>query len=172
MAPTKIEQLEIHQADPADVGAIAEAHRDSIQSIGPGFYPPDDVRAWQEGLTGDVYVTAMRGGEVFFIATETVDGTRLVLGFASDYGVDGATHGTSVYVRGVAARRGIGTALLRRAEAHAVADGAERMRIAASLAGYEFYRANGYSEIRRGETRLMSGHPMACVFMIKKLGPV
>lgn len=171
MAPTNIEQVEIHQAGPSDAEAIADAHRDSIRSIGPGFYAPDDVQAWQEGLTGNVYVKAMEGGEVFFIATGTVDGVMLVLGFASDYEVDGATHGTSVYVRGVAARRGIGTALLGRAEAHALASGAERIHIAASLAGYEFYRANGYIETHRGETHLMSGHPIACVFMRKKLGP-
>jgi len=172
MASTKIEQLEIRQADPSDAEAIAEAHRDSIHSIGPEFYPPADVQAWQDGLTGDVYGKAMRAGEVFFIATGTVGGRRLVLGFASDYGVDGATHGTSVYVRGVAARQGLGTALLRRAEAYALANGAERIHIEASLAGYEFYRANGYTETRRGETRLMSGHPIACVSMRKQLASV
>ena len=167
-----LSEREMRRAHSSDVEAIAEAHRDSIQSIGPGFYPPGDVQAWQDGLTGDVYVKAMKGGEVFFIATGTVDGTMLVLGFASDYGRDGTTHGTSVYVRGVAARRGIGTALLRQAEAHALANGAERIHIEASLAGCEFYRANGYTETRRGETRLMSGHPIACVFMRKELGPV
>jgi len=171
MASTMIEQLEIRQADASDVDAMAEAHCDSIRSIGPRCYPPDDVEAWQHGLTGDVYLQAMKGGEVFFIATGRVDGAVLVLGFSSDYRIDGATDGTSVYVRGAAARRGIGTALLRRAEAQARANGARSIHIEASLAGYEFYRANGYTETRRGETRLMSGHPIACVFMRKELGP-
>lgn len=167
---TTIEELEIRQADLSDVDAIAEAHRDSIRSIGPAFYPPADVDAWQHGLTGDVYLKAMKSGEVFFIATGKVDGTALVLGFASDYRIEDATHGTSVYVRGMAARRGIGTSLLRRAEADAANSGATSIRIEASLAGVEFYKANGYTEAHRGKTRLMSGHPISCVFMWKRLG--
>lgn len=170
MASKTIEELEIRQADSSDVDAIAEAHRDSIRSIGPRFYPPDDVEAWQDGLTGDVYLKAMKNGEVFFAATGKVDGTALVLGFASDYRIEGATHGTSVYVRGMAARRGIGTRLLRRAEAYAASTGATSIRIEASLAGVEFYKANGYTEVHRGETRLTSGHPIPCVFMRKVLG--
>jgi putative acetyltransferase len=170
MASSIIAEFEIRRADHSDVDAIAQAHRDSIQSIGPAFYPPSDVQAWKAGLTGDVYLNAMDSGEVFFIATGRVDGSPQVLGFASDYCIEGTMHGTSVYVRGLAARRGIGTALLRRAEAHAAANGARRIQIEASLAGCEFYRASGYVEFQRGETRLMSGHPIACVFMHKELG--
>lgn len=167
--PEHVEQIDIRRAERSDVDAIAEVHRDSIQSIGCDFYPANDVDAWQQGLSGDLYLGAMEAGEIFFIATGTVDGAPLVLGFASDYHIGGATHGTSVYVRGIAARRGIGTALLRRAEAHAVASGAQTIQIEASLAGVEFYRANGFTEIRRGETRLKSGYPMVCVLMRKAL---
>jgi putative acetyltransferase len=169
MASPSIAEFEIRRADVSDVDAIAQAHRDSIQSIGRAFYPPDDVDAWQGGLTGDIYRRAMQDGEAFFIATANVDGAVLVLGFASDYRIKEAIHGTSVYVRGTSARRGIGTALLRRAEADAVAHGARHIQIEASLAGVEFYRANGYVEVRRGETRLTSGRPIACVFMRKEV---
>jgi ribosomal protein S18 acetylase RimI-like enzyme len=159
----------IRQAERSDVDAIADAHRDSIRSLGIEFYARTDVDAWQDGLTGDLYVKAMDAGEVFFVATGTLDGSTLILGFSSDYLIEGTTHGTSVYVRGAAARRGIGTALLRRAEAHAAGCGARSIHIEASLAGYEFYRANGFTETRRGESRLKSGHPIACVFMHKEL---
>ena len=169
MSSPTIAELEIRRAERSDADAMAQAHRDSIQSIGPAFYPADAVDAWQEGLTGTVYLDAMEAGEVFFIATATVDGVGPVLGLASDYWIEGATHGTSVYVRGVAARRAVGTALLQRAEAHAAANGAASIQIEASLAGAAFYRANGYIEIGRGETRLMSGRAMACVFMRKVL---
>jgi GNAT superfamily N-acetyltransferase len=104
---------------------------------------------------------------VIFIATGKVGGTALVLGFASDYCLEGSTHGTSVYVRGIAARRGIGSTLLQLAEAHAVASGATSIHIEASLAGVEFYTRNGYTTAGRGESRLMSGHAIACVFMRK-----
>jgi len=167
MPSVTIAELETRRAHPSDVDAIAEAHRDSIRSLGAPFYPANVADAWEEGLTGEVYRKAMEGGEVFFIATGKVDGTALVLGFASDYCIEGPKHGTSVYVRGIAARRGIGSALLQLAEAHAVARGATRIHIEASLAGVEFYKRNGYAEAGRGECRLMSGRAIACVFMRK-----
>jgi ribosomal protein S18 acetylase RimI-like enzyme len=93
---------------------------------------------------------------------------RWFLGFAT-HRVDDDRDGTSVYVRGAASRQGVGTALLRLAEAHARAHGARHIQIQASLAGVEFYRANGFEEVGRGEARLQSGRSMPCVFMRKQL---
>jgi hypothetical protein len=59
-------------------------------------------------------------------------------------------------------------ALLRLAEAHAAANGATGIPIEASLAGASFYRANGYVEANRGETRLMAGYPISCVSCARK----
>ena len=151
-----------------DAEAIALAHADSIGSIGPDFYSPEVVKAWGSGLTPDLYIRAMDAGEAFFIAVGELDGKMVVLGFAT-HRVDDDQDGASVYVRGRAARRGIGTALLRLAEDHARAHGAATIQIQASLAGVEFYKANGFEELGRGEARLMSGHAMACVFMRKTL---
>ena len=106
------------------------------------------MEAWGSGLTPDVYVNAMAGGEAFFIATGTLDGRATVLGF-STHRVDDDQDGASVYVRGGAVRRGIGTALLRLAEEHARAHGAKAIQIQASLAGVEFYKANGFNEFGR-----------------------
>jgi putative acetyltransferase len=164
----QIADFKTRHAHPSDVDEIAVAHRDSIRSIGPGFYPPNVVDEWAAGLTGDVYLKAMKDGEVFFVATGEIDSKPAVLGFAS-HRIDGMQHGTSVYVRGLAARRGIGSALFRLAEADALAKGATAIHIEASLAGVEFYRANGFDEVARGETRLMSGRPISCVFMRKTL---
>ena len=91
-----------------------------------------------------------------------------MLGFAT-HRIDDAQDGASVYVRGGVARRGIGTELLRLAEEHALAHGATSLRIQASLAGVEFYKANGFDELDRGAAVLLSGHSMPCVFMRKVL---
>jgi putative acetyltransferase len=167
----RISAIRTRRAEASDVDAIAEAHRDSIRSIGPRFYPPSVVADWEEGLSGDLYLGAMERGEVFFIATARVEQREVVLGFASDYPIEGTQHGASAYVRGVAARRGIGSSLLALAEAHAVSRGATSVHVEASLAGVAFYRANGFAEVSRGETHLRSGRPIACVFMRKDLGP-
>ncbi len=161
-------EIETRRAHPADAEAIALAHLDSIHSLGPGFYPPEIVEAWSEGLTPDIYVKAMEGGEAFFIATGHIDGQSVVLGFAT-HRIDDAQDGASVYVRGIASRRGIGTVLLRMAEADARTHGATSIDIQASLAGVQFYRANGYEELGRGDAVLMSGRSMPCVFMRKLL---
>jgi len=109
----------------------------------------------------------MKAGEVFFIAV----GDGRILGFSSDYVLENTTHGMSVYVRGSAARQGIGTALLERAEAHARATGATTIEVDASLVGVNFYKANGFVETGRGETVLTTGRSIASVFMRKELKP-
>ena len=167
---TSVSDIQTRRAEASDVDAIAVAHRDSIRSIGPRFYPPSVVDDWEEGVTGELYLGAMRRGEVFFIATGRIDERTVVLGFASDYPIDGSRHGTSVYVRGSAARRGVGSTLLALAEADAAGRGATSFQVEASLAGVDFYRANGFIEVGRGNTHLGSGRPIACVFMQKELG--
>lgn len=161
-------EYEIRLAHPSDASDIAMAHRDSIRSVGPAFYPANVVDDWGDGLTPDLYVKAMEGGEVFFIATGPIDDKPVVLGFAT-HRIDDARDGMSVYVRGAATRHGIGSALLRSVEAHAIAKGARSISVEASLAGVEFYKANGFEEVGRGQTQLMSGRSIACVFMQKTL---
>jgi GNAT superfamily N-acetyltransferase len=161
-------RFETRRATEADGPAIAAGHIDSIQSLGPAYYPPDVVAAWSAGLTADVYVNAMRAGEVFFIAEGVLAGAPVVLGFAS-HRVDDDQDGASVYVRGGAARQGIGRALLQLAINHARAHGATSIQIQASLAGIDFYRAHGFEALGRGEALLMSGKAMECEFMRKIL---
>ena len=160
--------FDIRRATLADVDEIAAAHRDSIESIGPEYYTAEVVKAWSAGITGELYANAMAQGEVFFVAAPKSAGDGDVLGFSS-HRVDDDQHGTSVYVRGAAARRGVGTALFGFAEASALAAGAREILIDASLAAVDFYKANGFEEVRRGEHRLLSGVSMSCVFMRKML---
>lgn len=110
----------------------------------------------------------MEGGEAFFVAEGNLDGATVVLGFAT-HRIDDDQDGTSVYVRGRAVRRGIGTTLLRLAEQHARTHGARAIHIQASLAGVEFYKAKGFEALGPGEAQLMSGRTMPCVFMRKTL---
>jgi ribosomal protein S18 acetylase RimI-like enzyme len=160
--------FEIRRAGLADVDEIAAAHMDSIRSIGPLYYEPRIVSDWGARVKGDLYAQAMARGELFFIAIGDRPDKPEVLGFSSHRsGVD--EHRTAVYVRGTATRLGIGSALFRTAEAAAIAAAATSIHVDASLAAVEFYTANGFEEVGRGEHRLWSGRPMPCVFMRKKL---
>lgn len=111
----------------------------------------------------------MGRGEVFFIATGALAGHAAVLGFSSDYVIDGGRHGTSAYIRGVAARQGIGSPLLSLAESFGRARGATSVEIEASLGAVEFYRRHGFVEMKRGDVALPSGFRTPCVFMRKDL---
>jgi RimJ/RimL family protein N-acetyltransferase/ribosomal protein S18 acetylase RimI-like enzyme len=161
----RVPSFEVRRAGVQDAEAIATAHRDSILSLGPQFYSDETVGDWAAGLSASMYTEAMRQGETFFVA---VDGAGVTLGFSTHRNDDG-THGTAVYVRGYAARRGVGSALLRAAEAHARGAGAKAVDIEASLLAVEFYKSLGFEEVGRGEHALGSGRSMACVFMRKRL---
>ena len=163
--------FEIGTATAEDAGAIAAAHIDSIESIGPLFYGADVVHAWHAAIEPSIYVNAIAAGEKFFVARVSQEGRREVLGFSSHH-ADHGRHGVGVYVRGIAARRGIGSALLRAAESSAVAAGATNLHLDSSLAAVEFYKANGFVETGRGEHALRVGRTMACVFMQKNLSGV
>ena len=163
--------FEIRGAGPDDADAIAAAHIDSIESIGPRFYTADVVRAWCAAIDPRMYQNAMAAGESFFIAVAAQEERREVLGFSSHYHNAGQ-HSVGVYVRGIAARRGTGSALLRTAEASALRAGAGNLQLDSSLAAVDFYKANGFVETGRGEHVLRVGRTMACVFMQKHLSGV
>ncbi|MCI0618171.1 GNAT family N-acetyltransferase, partial [bacterium] len=116
-------------------------------------------------IKGEMYSNAMKQGEVFFIA---VADNSEILGFSS-HRIDDEIHGVSVYVRGKAARHGVGTALLHEAESSAIAANAPNIQIDASLAAVDFYIANGFKEISRGDHTFSSERSMRCVFMRKDL---
>lgn len=160
---------DLRRATEDDVDAMADAHRDSINELGPQHYALDIVHEWAGVVRPELYLQAIGRGEVFFIATGPVAGRTVVLGFSSDYVIDGGRHGTSAYVRRVAARQGVGTRLLALAEAFGRARGASSVEIEASLGAVEFYKRHGFVEIERGDVALPSGFRMPCVFMRKEL---
>jgi putative acetyltransferase len=155
----------IRRANVDDVDRIAEAHLDSIRTIGIRYYPPEIVNDWCVEIKGDLYIKAMQQGETFFVA---ITDNNEVVGFSS-HRIDDGIHGVSVYVRGKAARHGIGSALIHSAEASAIAANAAIIYIDASLSAVHFYVANGFKEISRGDHKLSSGRSMPCVHMRKDL---
>jgi hypothetical protein len=58
----------IRPASDADAEAIAEAHVDSIRTLGPAMYGAEIVKVWGAARSGERYVRAMHEGEAFFVA--------------------------------------------------------------------------------------------------------
>jgi putative acetyltransferase len=163
--------FKIRSAQPADADRIASAHRESISSLGPRYYEPDIVQDWGAHIRPEMYATAMAEGEQFFVAVDAHAIEYEILGFSSTRSYGGEHH-IAVYVRGSAARRGVGSALFREAERAARANGAASIHVDASLAAVEFYRAQGFDTLGHGEHRLPSGRKMPCVFMQKRFEPL
>ena len=169
LTPEPIQDLEFRRAMESDVEGMADAHRDSILRLGSQYYTSAIVNQWAGVVNPALYVDAMGRGEVFFLATGRFAGRPTVLGFSSDYVINGTTHGTSAYVRPVAARRRVGSRLLALAESFGRLGGATAVQIEASLGAVEFYKKHGFVETARGDVALPSGFRMPCVFMRKEL---
>ncbi len=58
----------IRPAIDADADAIADAHVDSVRTLGPSAYGPEIVESWGAPRSGERYASAMRQGETFFVA--------------------------------------------------------------------------------------------------------
>ncbi|MQA64457.1 MAG: GNAT family N-acetyltransferase [Alphaproteobacteria bacterium] len=167
MAPAK--GIFVRHATIDDCDAIAEVHLDSIRSLGAAVYDADVIDAWGAPRSGDTYRRAMDNGEEFFIAIAHEAGKEDCIIGISSYRCDAGKHRTAIYVRGDAARMGVGSALLAAAESAAQRHGASSIDVDASLASVAFYKANGFQELGRGEHKLATGQRMACIFMRKQL---
>jgi putative acetyltransferase len=73
------------------------------------------------------------------------------------------------YVVPEAARRGVGTAVVREIERIAEENGLERLELLASVNAEPFYVSLGYESGERTEHVLRTGQPMAAVKMTKTL---
>ena len=161
-----MQDVDIRLATSVDAESIADAHMDSIRSLGSLFYAANIIEAWEGLRECSTYVRAMERGVTFFIATESETGK--VIGFSSET-VHENKHRIAVFVRGSNARQGIGGTLFRRAEEHAVQQRAESIHISASIGAVQFYERMGFVNDGDGEHALANGNKMACVFMHKDL---
>jgi putative acetyltransferase len=102
------------------------------------------------------------GGETFIVA---VAADTALAGFCSFK--DDEVKGLSVAP--LAARRGVGSAMLRQAEAAIAAAGHRRIRLDASLSGQAFYELHGYRVVVRHGWKTRGGLVIAALAMEKAL---
>jgi len=154
----------VRTAVPEDYDGIADAHMDSIRTLGATQYDADIVNDWAAARIGEDYARRVARGAKLFVAVEK----GRILGF-SDYRVVRDLYRTAIYVRASAARRGVGSELFKIAETAARANGATKLYVEASLVAVLFYIANGFEEVGSSEHVLQTGRTMPCVRMCKHL---
>lgn len=149
---------------PSDAPGIFAVHDRAIRELGRGIYSETQVESWAEGNSPERYVEAMRDeGERFLVA---VARRRGIVGFCAykDQELRG------LYVDPDWARRGLGTILLKRAEAIIAAGGHRKVVIGASLVGLPFYELHGYRVIRHRHWRTRGGLMIPAADMEKPIG--
>lgn len=149
-----------------DVRAFVEVLNASIRGLAAHHYPPEVIEDWAPILVDDTAVRRVRAnsdGEIRFIAE--LDGQAVGIGAL----IPERNQLRACYVVPGAARRGVGTALVRAIEQEAQARGVCELELEASLNGEPFYARLGYESLGRDERELRTGRLMACVKMRKLL---
>ena len=153
----------VRKGTPADGEGLLRVHRISILRLATAAYSAAEVASWTAGLVAEGYGRAMtERGETFYTA---LTDDSWIVGFCS-YKVDEVV---GLYIDPDWARRGLGSDLLRRAEAAIAAAGHRTIRIGASLTGRPFYEAHGYRVVRHGDWKTRGGLVIDMVDMEKSI---
>ncbi|MGH9253542.1 MAG: GNAT family N-acetyltransferase [Vicinamibacterales bacterium] len=140
-------------------------HGRSIRGLAAQHYPADVIEAWTVPVTEETVCGLLKNpdGEIRLIAE--LDGLAVGLGVL----VVANAELRACYVVPEAARRGVGSALVREIERIAQEHGLTRLDLHASVNAEPFYAALGYEAVEPEEHVLLSGHRMAALKMRKNL---
>lgn len=157
----------VRQAIPEDVEAIHAAHRGSILEIAAKDYPPEVVAEWGTNHSAEAiekHKQSIRlGEEIVWVAV--IQGK--IEGFSAL--VPSNNELRAVYVTGIAARTGVGSALLEVLESRAKELGLKKLVLHSSITARPFYEKKGYKNLGPSLHRMRSGREMACYSMEKDL---
>jgi GNAT superfamily N-acetyltransferase len=169
----------IRPARPADIAALRAMQARSMRALGRAFYEPTAIAAMLEQI-GTMDDAAVAEGH--FLLAEDRGGivgsggwSRLVPGYEAMVGGNALDLGDatirSVFVDPAAARRGIGSAIMARAERDAARHGIRRLGLTATLSGVPLYRRLGYRPVAEVAVDLGGGRRFGGLKMEKLLEP-
>jgi putative acetyltransferase len=156
--------LAIRELRPGEERLFLELHAQSVRGLAAGHYPAEVIDAWcvaptEENLANfisnpdhELRLFAEIDGQVVGLAALVVEGCEL----------------RACYVLPGAARKGVGTALVRDMERRASVHHLDHLELLASINAESFYAALGYASEGCTEHHVR-GHPMAAVRMSKRL---
>lgn len=147
----------------SDAEALHAVHERAVRVLGRRVYSDSQIESWVYGNSPARYVEAMRDdGEIFQVAVSRLRG---LVGFCALKDKELR----SLYVDPDWSGLGVGTALLRRAEAMIAGAGHDRVVVGASLAGLPFYEQHGYSVVKHRHWRSRGGLMIPAADMEKRL---
>ncbi|WP_196258771.1 GNAT family N-acetyltransferase [Pelagibacterium limicola] len=146
----------------SDADALCRLHVAAILATSDEHYTELQRKSWASGKKPESYIRIAREEETYLVA---VDANDQPLGFCSF--ADAEIKG--LYVRPAAQRRGIGTALMRRAEAALIRQGATEIVVHSGLPAVSFYQACGYAVVSRSLHRTHDGEELQTVRLGKHI---
>jgi putative acetyltransferase len=146
---------------PDDAEAVADVYRDAVKTIGPQAYTLEQVSMWAlypEDIN-EFRVRLSRGHTLLAVEQGQI------LAFGQ---LEPDDHLAFIYCSGKHGRRGIGSAIYRLLEAHAIAQGTARICTEASRISRPFFAKHGYELIER-EVAVRHGIEFERFRMVKTL---
>jgi putative acetyltransferase len=142
-----------------------DIHTKAIHGLAAKHYPLDVIQAWAGTATDERVRHFMKNadGEIRLIAD--LDGEPVGLGVL----VVEHSELRACYVVPEAARKGVGSAIVREIERLAKQEGLNRLELRASINAEGFYHSLGYESLGDTEHTLRSGVRMKAVKMVKAL---
>lgn len=133
-------QFNLRLSRPEDAQRLHELHTRAVRTLCAPHYDPAVIDGWLEGRNAEGYLRPIKRGAIFVAERNSV-----VVGFGE------AAPGSvvAVYVDPEATRRGIGTAILRRAIEMARRGYEGPICVEATLNASSFYERHGFRETHR-----------------------
>ena len=145
--------------------AFLEIHTRSVRGLAASHYPPEVIEAWVVPMTEEYLRGFIKNQDKEIRLVAEVDGSLVGLGCL----VVQNAELRACYVAPGAARKGVGSALVREIERIAREHGLDHLHLDASVNAEPFYSALGYEVVERKEHVWPSGQRMEAVTMRKAL---
>jgi putative acetyltransferase len=150
---------------PGEGSTFLDIHGRSVRGLASETYPPGVIAAWAQLPTAENLRRLLENADDEIRLIAELDGAPVGIGAI----VLRSSELRACYVTPDAARKGVGTAIVREIERIARDHGLAHLNLESSVNAELFYAALGYEVIGRGEHVLRSGERMAAVTMRKVL---
>ena len=181
------EQFTIRTAVLEDIRALGILIPESVRALQAGSYTAEQI----EGALGTVFgvdTQLIRDGTYFVAEADSEADSKIVgcggwsrrrtlfgsdsVSIKDDQWLDPSSEPARIrafFVHPGWARRGIGSAIMRRCEAAAREMGFSRLELAATLVGVPLYHAHGFESVEQIDVPLSNGHSIPVVRMAKSI---
>ena len=140
--------MRIRLSKPDDAAALARLHRGTIRSINAQHYTQAQIAVW----SGRTNARRFRDSHTVAVRYVAVEADKII-GFVDFKKEDSETF-WGLYVHKDFLGRGVGSALMRKAQQVAIAMGARKFKLEATITAKAFYERMGFTVLKKAKHRI------------------